>query len=201
MFTNNEAINVRDGYPVPRSGYGGAIYSLAAAVNIKGCTFTNNAAAQGGGAVYIDPSTLTVDSSTILGNSAPQGADIYNLDSSVTITQSQVGDVANYGDLTVIASTVGSLTGTGTVLDPIAEIDNLIAQVAALSLNSGEQNALTVKLQAAQQSLANGNTTAAANQLNAFINQANALVRSQRLGELTGDALIDDVQGLVDAIS
>ena len=60
---------------------------------------------------------------------------------------------------------------------------------------------LTSKLHAAQQSLANANTTAAANQLNAFVNQVNALVHSHRLGEITADNLIGEVDDLVDQIT
>jgi uncharacterized delta-60 repeat protein len=84
----------------------------------------------------------------------------------------------------------------GTTL-PTAGIDALIAQVAALPLNNGERNSLTSTLQAAELALLRANATPAANQLNAFINQVNALVNSHRLGQLSADTLISEVDSLL----
>ena len=81
------------------------------------------------------------------------------------------------------------------------EPTHVLAQVAALNLNNGQQNSLTTKLQAAQQALANENTMAAENQLHAFINQLNALVNSHRLGEITADSLVSEADNLVELIS
>ena len=55
-------------------------------------------------------------------------------------------------------------------------------------------------LQAVEQSLLRANTTAAVNQLNAFLNQVIALVNSHRLGDLTADLLVEDVDNLVTLI-
>jgi hypothetical protein len=129
---------------------------------------------------------VTIIFSTFSSNFAPVGADLYNLDSSITIINSSISGIYNNG---------------GTVTRPEVEINNLISQVAGLNLSSAQRDSLTSKLQAAQQSLANANTTAAANQLNAFVNQVNALVNSHRLGEITADLLIDDVQSLINAIT
>jgi uncharacterized delta-60 repeat protein len=80
---------------------------------------------------------------------------------------------------------------------PIGQIDNLIAQVAALPLNSGQRNSLTSTLQAAEQSLLRTNTTAAGNQVGAFLNQVQALVNSHRLGQLSADSLVSEVDDIL----
>src|SRR5262249_50865668 len=132
-------------------------------LTIDGTTVTANNADTFGGGVYVDPTAVTITSSTISGNAAPVGAGLSNLDSSVTISNSKCGAVAKCGTVTLIASSVGSTTNGsgGTVIDPAAEINNLIAQVAGLNLTADQKAGLTSKLQAAQQSLANANTTAA----------------------------------------
>ena len=70
----------------------------------------------------------------------------------------------------------------------------MIADVAALNdsgaLNKGQANALTAKLEAAIQQLAKGNNTSAANQLQAFINQVNAFVKSGILSETDAQSLL-----------
>lgn len=64
---------------------GGAVYAYSAynddskgktTLDIRGSTFTNNAASNRGGAVYIDSSTLTVDGSSFTGNEAKSGGAI-----------------------------------------------------------------------------------------------------------------------------
>jgi hypothetical protein len=177
--------------------FGGGIFNTGI-MTIDHSTVTGNSANYGGG-IYTHYGRLAILSSVVAGNTAPVGADIYNLDSNVTISGSTVGDVANFGTVTLIASNVGSITNGsgGTVFDPAAEINNLIAQVAGLNLTADQQAGLTNKLQAAQQSLASANTTAAANQLEAFINQTNALVKSHKLGEITADSLINQVDSLI----
>jgi predicted outer membrane repeat protein len=158
---------------------GGAIKTFGGSLMINGCTLTNNSAGQSGGAINADPAVVTIISSTFSGNSAPVGADLYNEDSAVTIIASSITGIYIEG---------------GTVTDPIA---HLLAQVAALNLSSGVTNSLTSTLQSAQASLASANTTAAVNQLTAFINQLNALVNSHRLGDLTADSLINEVDNLI----
>jgi len=84
-----------------------------------------------------------------------------------------------------------------TVLPPTPEerITALIGRVAALVdahvLGVGEGTALNAKLQAAQRSLQHGARDVAVNQLHAFINQVNALQRSERLTSDQADALRD----------
>src|SRR5262249_4693617 len=94
-------------------------------------------------------------------------------------------------------TTVGTTLQINGVTLPIDAITDLISQVAALKLSSGQTNNLISTLQAAQKSLANANTTAALNQVNAFVNQLNALINSRRLGVITADSLINNVDNLV----
>jgi parallel beta-helix repeat protein len=161
------------------TGSGGAIAIYGSSMTMTSCTVNGNTAYVYGGGMYVDPAVLTIVGSTFTGNTASAGADLYNLDTTVTVLASQISGIANNG---------------GTVTDPIA---NLIAQVAALNLTQGVKNSLTSKLQAAEQSLESGNTTAALNQLEAFIHQVNALVNSDRLDQLTADYLDSAVDDLI----
>jgi len=70
----------------------------------------------------------------------------------------------------------------------IADIITLVNGTS--SLNSGQQNSLTSKLQAAQASISSGNTNAACGQLGAFINEVNARRRSGSLDQSTANILI-----------
>jgi hypothetical protein len=86
-------------------------------------------------------------------------------------------------------------------LSPAEEIGLVNSQVAGLSsLNDGQKNSLESKLQAAQQSLTQGNDNAAINQLNAFINEIGALKRSKRLDAATADLLIGEIQTAIDLL-
>ena len=88
---------------------------------------------------------------------------------------------------------VGTQTATVTVQSPAQGVENLQALVSTLertgALNRGNANALLAKLRAAEASLARGNETAAVNQLEAFVNQVNALVGSDRLTQAQADAM------------
>jgi hypothetical protein len=161
------------------SGSGGAGAVFAGTLTMDGCTVNGNSAYQYGGGMYLDPAVVTILASHFAANSASAGADLYNLDSAVTVIASPIAGISNNG---------------GTVTDPIA---TLLAQVAALPLNGGQRNSLSSTLQAAQQSLASAHTTAAVNQLHAFINQIHALVNSHRLGQITADALVGEVNDLL----
>ena len=164
------------------TGNGGGIETHGGTLTMTHCTVNGNTAYHYGGGVYVDPVVVTIIGCTFSGNSAPDGADVYNLDSSVTVISSQIASITNIG---------------GTVTDPI---NDLLTRVTALNLNFGPTNSLTSTLQAAQQSLANASTTAAVNQLHAFINQVNALVNSHRLGAITANSLINEVDNLAELI-
>lgn len=70
----------------------------------------------------------------------------------------------------------------------LSDVANLVAQGV---LNRGEGNALSSTLQAALQQLERGKRRPAASQIQAFINQVDALMRSRRLSPQQGQALID----------
>jgi hypothetical protein len=76
-----------------------------------------------------------------------------------------------------------------------------VALVSAGTLSAGNGNALGAKLDAAIASLGRGNQNAATNQLNAFINQVNALVKAGRLPARDGQVLIDAANQIIRAIS
>jgi hypothetical protein len=86
-------------------------------------------------------------------------------------------------------------------LPPAQAIGLVNSQVDGLSsLNDGEKNSLESKLQAAQQSLTQGNNNAAVNQLNAFSHEIRALKRSKRLDAATADFLIGEIQTVIDLL-
>ena len=77
------------------------------------------------------------------------------------------------------------------------DIDELIA---GGTLTGGQGNSLKKKLEAALDKLNSGNTTAAENKVNAFINQVNGLVNSGVLTTAEGGALIDAANSLINHI-
>lgn len=81
------------------------------------------------------------------------------------------------------------------ILGPVTKIQHLIEAVEGLVesgvLNDGQGNALISKLEAALSSLENGNTNAACNQLQAFVNQVGAFVTSGVLPPQEGEELDD----------
>src|SRR4051794_33732478 len=106
------------------AGQGGGIYAANSTLTLTGCQFTGDTAVGGagggvgqGGALYVDPSVVAVVSCTFTGNAATAGADLYNLASSITIAGGSIAGVVNNG---------GS----------VASIDDLLARVAGLNLNS-----------------------------------------------------------------
>ena len=84
-------------------------------------------------------------------------------------------------------------TATVTVLTPAQGAQSAIAlvnqMVADGKLNAGNGNSLTAKLNAAIQQLHRGNTTPAINQLEALLNELDAMVRSNRLSAADADVL------------
>jgi hypothetical protein len=101
---------------------------------------------------------------------------------------------ASYGgDSHFLPSTAPVLTEV--VLSAQEQIGMLVNQVRALvaggTLNSGNGNALTVKLNNALASLNNGNTNAGINQLSAFINQVNGLKSSGALPAAQAQAFVN----------
>ena len=79
----------------------------------------------------------------------------------------------------------------------IEDIDSLVDNGL---LNYGQANALNKKLEAALKSLEKRNTKAACIQLNAFINQVNAYIKSRRLSPIKGQALIDAANDIINEL-
>ncbi len=73
--------------------------------------------------------------------------------------------------------------------------------VTAGTLNSGEGNSLTSRLDAAVKQLDRGNGGAAINQIQAFINQVNALIMSKRVTPEEGQLLIGAASVMIGQIS
>jgi hypothetical protein len=85
-----------------------------------------------------------------------------------------------------------SATATVTVVSAAVAINTLSNSVTALELagtiSGGEANALQASLKNALKSIEDGNTTAAANQLGAFINKVEAMRASGRISAATAQA-------------
>lgn len=111
---------------------------------------------------------------------------------SYTITYVYGGDV----NFQSIVSTQ-TLTIQSAQQEIVLIVDKVTALVAGTVLESGA--GLTEKLTAAIASLNRDNTTAGVNQLNAFIKQTNALVRSGRLGRNEAKILISAVEDAIAA--
>ena len=118
-------------------------------------------------------------------------------------------DQSGTGDITIRATDSGGLfvedTFTVTVLSAQEQME-LIQQdvqdlVAADVLNGGQGNSLTTKLDAATGSLDRGKITTGVNQLNALINQINAFIKTGKLSESDGQALIDAINDAIQSAS
>ena len=83
---------------------------------------------------------------------------------------------------------------------PAVATQTLIATLPGLGLSAGNSNALSVKLQAAIASIAGGNNALAISELQAFINQVNALLRSGRLAAGQAAALTATAQGIIQSL-
>ena len=73
---------------------------------------------------------------------------------------------------------------------PLPISASVVSLVTQGVLNAGQGNSLTSKLSAAIDQANRGNGTAARNQLQAFINEVNALIGSERLSTSQGQDLI-----------
>jgi len=79
-----------------------------------------------------------------------------------------------------------------------SDIEELLADGL---LNDGEANSLISKLESAVRSTGKGNTGAAINKLNSFINQVAALVNSGRLTPEEAQPLFDAAQDMIDLLT
>jgi branched-chain amino acid transport system substrate-binding protein len=96
----------------------------------------------------------------------------------------------------IVSTLLLSVNSPALASDPEDDLAGLIAEVEALvdngSINPGNGNALIVKLQAAQRSLARGRINAAVNQIEDFKSQVNDFVQNGKLGTQEGQPLIDE---------
>jgi hypothetical protein len=75
------------------------------------------------------------------------------------------------------------------------------ALVAQGVLNGGQGNALLAKLRAARQQAERGNTDAASNHIEAFLNQVEDFVADGILSPEQGEALTEAAEGLLEALA
>jgi hypothetical protein len=75
-------------------------------------------------------------------------------------------------------------------------VETVSQLVASGVLDAGNGNALKTKLNAALASVNHGNPKAACNQLGAFINQVEAMLKSGRLPAVNGQALLGAAEGV-----
>jgi DNA/RNA endonuclease G (NUC1) len=86
--------------------------------------------------------------------------------------------------------------------DALNQVSGLIGELADdAGLNSGNSNSLRAKLDAARQQLGAGDTTGAANQLQAMLNEISAIIRSGRVSPRSADALVAMVNRVIKSIS
>lgn len=98
-----------------------------------------------------------------------------------------------------------SRTQLVTVISQAAALNQVAGMIGQLAsdagLNAGNTNSLRSKLDAARQQLAAGNATAAGNQLQALLNEIDAMVRSGRVTSASADALVTMVNRVISSIS
>jgi len=83
---------------------------------------------------------------------------------------------------------------------PVTSPDDIARHLGAQNLKRGEYVSLDRKLNAASRSLSRGNTTAAVNQLGAFVRELRALQRRGRIASFAAGQLTMMVEELVDFI-
>jgi DNA/RNA endonuclease G (NUC1) len=94
----------------------------------------------------------------------------------------------------------GVRTATVVVQSPEQAVGGLVASVNALGLSRGETVSLNAKLRAAEASLQRGQGATAANQLNAFINEVQAMAGSGRMSAADAAALTAAAQRIIASI-
>ena len=103
------------------------------------------------------------------------------------------------GGLTSANYAITFAKGTLTVLSWSQATTNLLTQVNDGGLDQGTKDSLDSKLQAALDSFSQGNTTAAKNQLAAFINEVSAQ-KGKKIGDALADALSAYAQWILNAV-
>jgi DNA/RNA endonuclease G (NUC1) len=107
-------------------------------------------------------------------------------------TVNAIEALSGYDLLSLLPKKVQAIVETG-LQDEMALVDRLVADG---KLNKGNGNALSSKLEAAAESIENGNAEAARNQLASFLNQLDAL-DNKKLGEADATALRNAINALI----
>jgi len=116
----------------------------------------------------------------------------------VVVTSTWDGDTSTFAVPERTTAVFVSLRSAEDQIDLV--IEDIAELVAVGVLNSGQGNALTVKLENTLAKIARGLTNAATNQLNAFINQVEDFVADGILTPEQGAALIAAVQDIIDTL-
>ena len=154
--------------------------------------------------------TNTVVATVPVGNTpvgvaiTPDGSRAY-----VTNISSNTISVIATGTNTVVATVPVGSQPFGVAITPLTTpqeatqdlINEVTDLVAAGSLNSGQGNAFTSKLEAVIKKLDQGKTKPAVNQLGAFINQVNAFIKTGKLSPVEGQPLIDAANAIINQLS
>src|SRR5439155_20946120 len=125
---------------------------------------------------------------TAISSSAPSGSNFPVGTTNVKLTATDSSNNA-----ASCAFTVTVLTPQGATQQLNDSVNGLVSQGV---VSQGNGNALTTKLQAAISSLNKGDTTAACNQLKAFVNQVQAFINNGQLTQAQGQALINSANAI-----
>ena len=149
-----------------------------------------------------DPNGDTLTVTAVTQPASGHGVVTINADGTLTYTQTVFVNGTETFTYTISDGHGGTATATVTVtvkLPANVGINMLRSQVQHAGIRRGLQISLDSKLRAAQQSLAKGNSRAAANQLNAFASEVRALKRARLLPPSLADLwLLEDANILAE---
>jgi len=195
-FTEVAKLTASDAAAVDQFGFS---VSISGSTAIVGAHFNDDAGTISGSAYIFERDPATGAWSEIQKLTASDAA-------AVGISVSISGDAAIVGANG--NDDAGSNSGSAYVFvqsppTPAEAADDLIDDIQDLiddgTLNGGQSNALTSKLQNIIDKLNNGQTNAACNQLGAFINQVTDFIDDGTLTSTEGQSLIDAAQAIKDA--
>jgi len=126
---------------------------------------------------------ITVISSPASGSSFPVGTTI--------VTSTATDASANKATCSFTITVITPQGQTQILLGRVRDI------VTAGVLSNGEGNSLTSKLENAMRQMDRGNANASSNELNAFINEVNSLIKSRRISQAQGQPLINTANDII----